>query len=91
MSPTHSSGPLAFSIVYISQTHCLSSTLEPLNRGHVGTKSFVLYKELFFIWRLKCTGIVTSNFVLYRVFGVSFIGGYTVLLKYKLILLFSPF
>ena len=29
-----------------------------------GTSHFVLYREVSFIWRLKCTGI--SRFVLYR-------------------------
>ena len=58
--------------------------MEPPNRGHVGTRSFVLYREVSFIQRLKCTGIIgigTSVFVLYRevfLFGVSFIGGSTV-------------
>ena len=44
-------------------------TVEPPNKGHIGTKSFVLYKEVSFIRRLKCTGIIgigTSRFVLYR-------------------------
>ena len=44
------------------------------NKGHVGTRSFVLYREVSFIQRLKCTGIIgigTSRFVLYR--EVSFI------------------
>ena len=48
--------------------------MEPLNEGHVGTRSFVLYREVSFICRLKCTGIIgmwTSRFVLYR--EVSFI------------------
>ena len=31
--------------------------VEPLNKGHVGTRSFVLYREVSFIRRLKCTGI----------------------------------
>ena len=49
-------------------------TVEPLNKGHVGTRSFVLYREVSFIRRLKCTGTIgigTSRFVLYR--EVSFI------------------
>ena len=44
-------------------------TVEPLNKGHIGTRSFVLYKEVSFIQRLKCTGIIgigTSRFILYR-------------------------
>ena len=48
--------------------------MEPLIKGHVGTRSFVLYSEVSFIWRLKCTGIIgmwTSRFVLFR--EVSFI------------------
>ena len=58
--------------------------MEPPNKGHVETRSFVLYREVSFIRRLKCTGIIgigTSRFVLYRevsLFGVSFIGGSTV-------------
>ena len=46
-----------------------SSTVEPPNKGYVGTRSFVVYREVSFIRRLKCTGIVgieTSRFVLYR-------------------------
>ena len=71
--------------------HCQSvkdmpnSTEEPLNKGHVGTRSFVLYREVSFIQRLECTciiGIGTSRFVLYiercSLFGVSFISGSTV-------------
>ena len=41
---------------------------EPPNKGHVGTRSFVLYREVFFIRRLKFTGIIgigTSRFVFY--------------------------
>ena len=48
--------------------------MEPPNKGHVGTRSFVLYREVSFIRRLICTGIIgigTSRFVLYR--EVSFI------------------
>ena len=40
----------------------------------IGTSSFVLYREVSFIWRLKCTGMIgigTSSSVLYR--EVSFI------------------
>ena len=58
--------PLAFCIIWC--------TVEPPNKGHVGTRSFVLYREVSFIRRLKCTGIIgigTSRFVLYR--EVSFI------------------
>ena len=43
--------------------------MEPLNKGHVGTRSFVLYREVYFIRKLKYTGIIgigTSRFVLYR-------------------------
>ena len=53
---------------------CPSCTVEPLNKGHIGTRSFVLYREVSFIRRLKCTGIIEigmSRFVLYR--EVSFI------------------
>ena len=49
--------------------------MEPPNKGHVGTGSCVLYREVSFIRRLKCTGIIgigTSRFVLYR--EVFFIG-----------------
>ena len=48
--------------------------MEPPNYGHVRTRSLVLYKEVSFIQRVKCTGIIrigTSRFVLYR--EVSFI------------------
>ena len=43
--------------------------MEPLNKGHIGTRSFVLYREVSFIQRLKCTAIIgirTNRFVLYR-------------------------
>ena len=43
--------------------------MEPPNKGHVGTRSFVLCREVSFIQRLKFTGIIgigTSRFVLYR-------------------------
>ena len=43
--------------------------VEPPNKGHVGTRSSVLYREVSFIRRFKCTdiiGIGTSIFVLYR-------------------------
>ena len=61
------------------------NTVEPPNKGHIGTRSFVLYREVSFIPRLKCTGIIgigTSRFVLYRevVFIRSvLIGGSTVM------------
>ena len=48
--------------------------MEPPNKGHIGTRCFVLYKEVSFIRRLKCTGIIkigTSKFAHYR--EVSFI------------------
>ena len=62
----------------------VSYTVEPPNKGHVGTRNFVLYREVSFIRRLKCSGIIgigTSRFVFYR--GVFFIrsvliGGSTV-------------
>ena len=44
-------------------------TVEPLNKGHIGTRSFVLYRDVSFIQGLKCTGIIgigTSRYVLYR-------------------------
>ena len=43
--------------------------MEPLNKGQVGKRCFVLYREVSFIQRLKCTGIIgmwTSRFVLKR-------------------------
>ena len=46
-----------------------TDTVEPPNKEHVGTRSFVFYREVSFIRRLKCTGIIgigTSRFVLYR-------------------------
>ena len=61
-----------------------SLSTEPLNKGHVGTRSFVLYREVSFIRRLKCTGIIgigMSRFVFTErcsLFGVSFIRGSTV-------------
>ena len=47
----------------------IMNTVELPNERHVGTRSFVLYREVFFIRRVKCTGIIgigTSRFVLYR-------------------------
>ena len=44
-------------------------TVEPPNKGRIWTRNFVLFREVFFIQRLKCTGIIgigTSRFVLYR-------------------------
>ena len=43
-----------------------TTVVEPPNKAHIGTRSFVLYREVSFIQRLKCTGIRTSLFVLYR-------------------------
>ena len=43
--------------------------MEPPNKGQVGTRSFVIFREVFFIHTLKCTGIIgigMSRFVLYR-------------------------
>ena len=54
---------------YTISSYLFYSTVEPPNKGHIGTKSFVLYREVSFIRRLKCTGIIgiwTSRFVLYR-------------------------
>ena len=52
---------------------CCHYTVEPPNKVHVGTRSFVLYREVSFIRRLKCTGIIeigmsryVSRFVPYR-------------------------
>ena len=59
----------------ISMLH-LCCTVEPPNKGPIGTKCFVLYREVSFIRRLKCTGIIGTGMILYR--EVSFIGGSTV-------------
>ena len=55
----------------ITQSHSghLAITVEPPNKGHIGTRGFVFYREVSFIWRLKYTSIIgigTSGFVLYR-------------------------
>ena len=42
-------------------------TVEPPNRGHIGTGSVILYREVSFIRRLKCTDIIQVD--------LSFIGG----------------
>ena len=34
------------------------TTVKPPNKGHIGTRGFVLYREVSFIRRLKCTGII---------------------------------
>ena len=53
--------------------------MEPPNKGHVGTKSYVLYRKVSFIRRLKCTGIVDLSFIeRFPSFGVSFVRGSTV-------------
>ena len=63
-------------------------TVKPPNKGHVGTGSFVLYREVSFIWRSKCTGVIgigTIRFAFIErcsLFGVSFIGGSTVYIDY---------
>ena len=47
----------------------MSGTVKSPNKGHVGTRRFVLYREVSFTRRLKCTGIIgigMSRFVLYR-------------------------
>ena len=67
-------------------------TVEPPNKGHVGTRSFGDYREIPFIWRLrleyspyldlKCNGIIGIGLSFIErcsLFGVSFIGGSTVL------------
>ena len=62
----------------------VSYTVEPPNKGHVGTRSFVLYREVSFIRMLKCTGIIgigrvdLSFIERSSLFGVSFIGRSTV-------------
>ena len=56
-------------LVFASVSPPHYNTVEPLNKGHIGTRSFVLYREVSFIRRVKCTGIIgigTSRFVLYR-------------------------
>ena len=56
-------------------------TVEPLNKGHVGMRSFVHHREVPFIWRLKCNGIIgigLSFIERFSLFGVSFIEGATV-------------
>ena len=56
-------------VVSVQTVLCKLHTVEPLNKGHIGTRSFVIYTEVSFICRLKYTGIVgigTSRFVLYR-------------------------
>ena len=50
-------------------SNCSIYTVEPPNKGHIGTRSFVLYREVSVIRRLKCTSIIgigTNRFVLYR-------------------------
>ena len=65
--------------------YCMDTiTVEPPNKGHVGTRSFVLYRVVSFIWRSKCTGIILGRVDLscierFPLFRVSFIGGSTVL------------
>ena len=54
-----------------THTHTHTHTDRPhhTNKGHVGIGVFVLYRGVFFIQRLKCTGIIgigTGSFVLYR-------------------------
>ena len=52
--------------------------------NRIGTSSSVLYREVSFIWRLKCTGIIGLGRVVLSfierctLFGVSFIRGSTV-------------
>ena len=56
-------------ILTVEPKICSVNKVKPLNIGHAGTKSFVLYREMFFIWRLKCTGqigIGMGSFVFYR-------------------------
>ena len=56
--------------------------MEPPNKGHVGTRSFGHYREIPFIWRLKCNGIIGIGLSFIErcsLFRVSFIGGSTVL------------
>ena len=69
--PNHKKGGKWLPFILI-QWNLKNSLSQP--KGHVGTRSFVLYREVSFIRRLKCTGIIgigTSRFVLYR--EVSFI------------------
>ena len=56
-------------------------TVEPPSKGHVRTRSFVHYREIPFIWRLKCNGIIGIGLSFIErcsLFGVFFIGGSTV-------------
>ena len=49
----------------------------PSNKGHVGTRSHVLYREVSFIWRLKCAGIIgigTSSCIVFFYFMERYIG-----------------
>ena len=62
------------SLPHLSYTtiHNAYNTVEPPNKGHVGTRNFVLYREVSFIPRLKCTGIIgigMSRFVLYVLYS----------------------
>ena len=59
---TNAESSLSFIIKYVV-------TVEPPNKGHVGTRSFVLYREVSFFGGLKCTGIIRigmGRFVVYR-------------------------
>ena len=51
-----------------------SYTVEPPNKGHLGTRSFVLCKEVSFIWRFLIVqvGISTSSFERCPLFGAFF-------------------
>ena len=64
--------------------------MEPPNKGHVQTRSFVLNREVSFIWRLKCTGIIGVGMYFRErcsLFRGSFIGGSTVYSAVRLALL----
>ena len=40
---------------------CKGMAVVPPTKGHLVTRSFVLYREVSFIWRLKCTGSYNRN------------------------------
>ena len=51
------------------------------SKEHIGTRSFVHYREVPFIWKLKCNSIIGIGLSIIErcsLFGVSFIRGSTV-------------
>ena len=71
--------PVFMEHIQLSYTMFAKYTVEPPNKGHAQTRSLVLYREVFFIWNLKCSDVIkigTSNFIeRCPLFRVSFIGG----------------